>query len=296
MPTARLGLGTSAVNGKIYAIAGVVVGGAGTSRVEEYDIGLISPSPDVNGDGIVDIIDLLRLIESWGQDDPMVDLAPPPFGDGVVDALDLELLMSYWEQPLDDPTLIAHWKLDETEGMTAADSAGDNDAFVVGGAAWQPDSGQVDGAVELHGVDGCVIAGFVLNPADGPFSVFAWVNGGAPGQAILSQQGAANWLMLDPADGTLMTELKGSGRRTGPLQSQSVITDGNWHRIGLVWHGSYRALYVDDVLVAMDTAQQGGLSSSQGGFNIGAGEGLTAGSFWTGMIDDVRIYDRVIVP
>jgi hypothetical protein len=36
-----------------------------------------------------------------------------------------------------------------------------------------------------------VITGFVLNPEDGPFSVFAWVKGGAPDQAVLSQMGWA---------------------------------------------------------------------------------------------------------
>ncbi len=54
------------------------------------------PTPDFNGDGLVDVKDLMRLIQSWGQDDPTVDIAPPPFGDGIVDVLDLELLMSYW--------------------------------------------------------------------------------------------------------------------------------------------------------------------------------------------------------
>lgn len=53
------------------------------------------PVVDFNGDGLMDIKDLLRLIESWGQDDSMVDIGPP-FGHGVVDVLHLELLMSYW--------------------------------------------------------------------------------------------------------------------------------------------------------------------------------------------------------
>ncbi|OHB81843.1 MAG: hypothetical protein A2Z38_12005, partial [Planctomycetes bacterium RBG_19FT_COMBO_48_8] len=34
---------------------------------------------------------------------------------------------------VNDPTLVAHWALDETEGIFAADSVGDNDAFVVSG-------------------------------------------------------------------------------------------------------------------------------------------------------------------
>jgi N-acetylneuraminic acid mutarotase len=292
MPTPRKALTTSAVNGKIYAIGGNSVPAFNSciSTVEEYN--LIPPQPDFNGDGLVDIKDLLKLIESWGLDDPVVDIAPP-FGDGLVDALDLELLMSCWKQPTDDPTLVAHWTLDEAEGEVAYDNAGVNDALIVGGTGWMPGDGQVGGALQLDGIDGCVIAGPVLNPAGGPFSIFTWIQGGEPGQVVISQLEGANWLCSDPS-GCLITELRGSGRGGVPLQSEIVVTDGTWHRIGFVWDGIYRTLYVDDILIAEDT--QNGLGRSIGGLNIGCGSNSAAGTFWSGMIDDVRIYNRAVCP
>ncbi len=85
---------------KVYVVGGSYPDSQGQpvilSTVEEYDTGFVGPTPDFNDDGIVDTKDLLLLIESWGQDDPLCDIAPPPVGDGVVDALDLEILMSYW--------------------------------------------------------------------------------------------------------------------------------------------------------------------------------------------------------
>jgi hypothetical protein len=36
------------------------------------------------------------------------------------------------------------------------------------------------------------------------------------------------------------------------------------------------------------------VASSDAGLDIGAGKNLEAGSFWSGLIDDVRIYDRAI--
>ena len=291
MPTARWFHSISAANGKIYAIGGEIGYNQGAiSTVEEYDP--TPPPPDFNGDGLVNIKDLLRLIQSWGQDDPMVDIAPP-FGDGVVDTLDLELLMSYWEQPIDDPTLLAHWALDEAEGDVAYDSVGVNDAFVIGGTAWQPGCGQADGALQLDGVDGCAVAGPVLNPSDGPFSVLAWINGGAPGRVVLSQQGATNWLATDTA-GNLMTELKGADRSASLLQSQTIVTDGHWHRIGFVWDGANRILCVDGTEVAEDT--QHGLESAGSGLYIGAGAGMQPGTYWSGLIDDVRVYNRAVSP
>ena len=77
------------------------------------------------------------------------------------------------------------------------------------------------------------------------------------------------------------------------LKSQTVITDGNWHRVGLVWDGANRILYMDDTEVATDTYGAGLLL---GDLQIGAGNKLEAGTFWSGLIDDVRIYNRAVTP
>jgi len=252
-------------------------------------LGSIS-TPDFNGDEIVDIEDLIMLIEHWGQDEPSVDIVI----DGIIDVQDLEVLMGYWQQEVLPVELVSYWKLDETEGIFAHDSAGENDAYLIGGPLWLPSGGQVDGALQLDGVDDCVITGSIPNPAKGSFSVLVWVKGGAPGQAVLSQMGGVRWLCADPSDGNLMTELKGAGRGANELLSQTVITDGNWHRIGLVWDGSNRTLYVDDVAVAEDT--QTNLEASENGLYIGAGMAMEPGSYWSGLIDDVRIYNRAVIP
>jgi lysophospholipase L1-like esterase len=255
-------------------------------------LGSIS-TPDFNGDEIVDIGDLIMLIDHWGQNEDSVDIAPTPFGDGIVDALDLEVLMSYWLQEVLPVELVAYWKLDETEGMFAGDSVSESDAYIIGGATWQPDGGQVNGALQLDGVDGCVVTGPILNLADGPFSILAWIKGGAPGQVVVSQQGAANWLRAD-SEGNLKTELIGTDRLASHLQSQTNITDGNWHRIGFVWDGLSRKLYVDGILAAEDT--QDSLKGSNSGIYIGCGKAMEAGTFWSGLIDDVRIYNRAVMP
>ena len=112
---------------------------------------------------------------------------------------------------------------------------------------------------------------------------------------MISQSSGANWLGVDSASGSLMTELSESGRNGGgPLQSEMEVIDGDWHRIGFIWDGLSRALYVDDILVAKDTQQ--GLGSSDGGLNIGCGSDAAAGMFWSGLIDDVRIYNRAVIP
>ena len=295
MPTARWFFSTSVLNGKIYAIGGSVryPPHDSISTVQEYDIGLTAPPPDFNGDGIVDCADICIMVDHWHTDEPLYDIAPPPFGDGIVDVQDLIVLA---EHLFTYPGAVAYWKLDEKEGDIAHDSVGDCNGTLNGGPAWQPTSGMIDGALELDGIDDYVSTPFVLNPTDGEFSVFAWIKGGAPGQVVLSQIGGADWLLADPSEGKLMTSLSQPVGRTAPppLVPEFVITDGNWYRIGFVWDGSNRILYVDDVEVAKDT--QPGLGSANGGLLIGVGTRLEPGSFWSGLIDDVRIYNRAVTP
>lgn len=91
-----------------------------------------------------------------------------------------------------------------------------------------------------------------------------------------------------------MTELEESGRGGRTLVSQAIITDGHWHRVGLTWDGSNRILYVDDIEVAKRA--QGGFAGSTGVLYIGAEKNLEPGRFWSGLVDDVRIYNRAISP
>jgi len=83
---------------------------------------------------------------------------------------------------------------------------------------------------------------------------------------------------------------------TPPLVSQSTITDGNWHRIGFVWDGSYRHLYVDGAEVASDVTPLSNLEDSSNGLNIGTGKDMAPGSYFSGLIDDVRVYNRAVSP
>jgi len=255
----------------------------------------IIPIVDFNGDGIVDAADMCIMVNHWGESYPLCDIGPTPVGDGIVDVQDLITLSEHLFEEVKDPTLIAHWPLDEAQGDIAYDNAGMCDGTLVGAPVWRPAEGKRDGALEFDGIDDYISTDFVLNPADAAFSVFAWIKGGASGQAVLSQIGGASWLLADSSDGKLMTGLvppPGGRSVPQPLVSELVVIDNQWHLIGFVWDGSIRALYVDGVEVAKDT--QAKLEASENGLFIGAGKTLDAGSFFSGMIDDVRIYNQAL--
>jgi hypothetical protein len=253
----------------------------------------IIPIVDFNGDGEVDGGDILIMVDFWGTDDSGCDIGPMAWGDGIVDIEDLKVLAGCIGEEFDDLTLVAHWALDESQGHVASDSAGDHDGTVMGAPVWHPDAGKIDGAFEFDGAT-FVTADHVLDPSNGPVSVLAWVKGGLPGQVMISQQGGANWLLADPADGSLMTELRAGGLSPENLDSQAVITGEDWHRVGFTWDGGTRRLYVGDVLVAEDT--QLSLGGSSGRLLIGCGTSMAPDTYFTGLIDDVRIYNRAVKP
>jgi serine/threonine protein kinase/Tol biopolymer transport system component len=253
----------------------------------------IIPIVDFNGDGKVDGKEVLAMAQHWGQSRSLYDIGLSPIGDGIVDVNDLTVLAGYIGQDVNDPTLIAHWALDETEGVKARDSAGDNDAMVLGGATWQPQA-KIGGAVALDGKDDFVRSGsVVLDPAKGPLSVIAWVKGGAPNKVIVSQASGADWLYLNQY-GMLTTGLSDGSHSAKSLTSDAFVTDDQWHRVVLTWDGSNRSLYMDGIEVATDT--QPNLAASSGNLHIGAGKTLAPAAFWSGLIDDVRVYNRAVQP
>jgi Tol biopolymer transport system component len=258
----------------------------------------IEPVVDLNGDEIVDAVDMCIIADHWGENYPLCDIGPMPWGDGVVNVQDLIVLAEHLFEEIFPPGLVAYWKLDETEGDVAHNSIGENHGILHGEPLWRPQSGKKSGALEFDGINDYVETGYVSNPAESAFSAFAWIKGGASGQVIISQTdgpgGAGEiWLGADTVEGKLMTKLRSpSGRSPAPpMVADRVITDGQWHHVGIVvTEQKVRNLYIDGVRAAFD-AQPVLLPSSDGGLHIGSGKNPDAGTFFSGLIDDVRIYN-----
>ena len=254
----------------------------------------ILPVPDLDNDGFVGSDDVLRLMDSWGTSDPLCDIGPVPWGDGMVDVADLQILIDNWGAP--ETGLVAHWKLDESEGLTAHDSAGICDANLVGGPVWQPDGGMLDGALLFDGIDDYVETPPIeIHSDDSSFSLFAWVKGGGPNQVVIARVGNTILLQADHIGGNLMTVFM-YAESAAFLISDTSIIDGQWHHVGLVWDADSltRMLFVDGVVAAKDTMPRlpypgTGLRK----IRFGMWDYGSTGA-WSGLIDDVRIYNRAI--
>ena len=67
----------------------------------------------------------------------------------------------------------------------------------------------------------------------------------------------------------------------------STQADGDWHHVALTWDGTNKVLWVDSMEVARDI--QTGLMGSNRGLSIGTD--YIEATFFSGLMDDVRIYD-----
>jgi hypothetical protein len=46
------------------------------------------------------------LVDYWGTDEPLYDIAPTPMGDGVVDVQDLMVLLEHLTKDAGDPNVV----------------------------------------------------------------------------------------------------------------------------------------------------------------------------------------------
>ena len=80
-------------DGVVYVELDVIpVGGAALEAIVGIPYGAAPCPADVNGDGVVDVLDLLALLAAWGNPGGPEDIN----GDGIVDVLDLLELLASW--------------------------------------------------------------------------------------------------------------------------------------------------------------------------------------------------------
>jgi hyaluronate lyase len=199
--------------------------------------------------------------------------------------------------------LLGWWKMDETGGTTAFDSSGNGANASVHGGTFT--SGRLFNALHLTG--GTNNAAF--NSVDAlQTTVTAWVradsNGGSSFPRILVMpgcyfnfrfDGSANNNTLDFATTTAANGSTVDGEWLSPTNS---IGTGTWYHVAVSYDKSSTAnvpaLYVNGVRVSLTTLTTPSVSppSNVGTTYIGNRLDLTRG--WDGLIDDLRIYNRLL--
>jgi hypothetical protein len=218
-------------------------------------------------------------------------------------AVILSLSFANFASAINDP--IAHWKFDETSGLIAEDSAGDNDGTLVNEPVWA--TGIIDGALEFDGVNDYVaLSHNAVTTME--FTVAAWANhygpaGGADDKNMIFSQrddsvgSNRSSVAMQTDDGfsytavSIRSSIGSTQRLIHPMQNYY-----EWHHYAMTVSSDDFVLYVDGVEV--DSAlvnQSGNYWTSIDHVHIGRlmYEGGLKGSF-NGAIDEVIIYNRAL--
>jgi hypothetical protein len=200
------------------------------------------------------------------------------------------------------PGPVGWWTLDEKTGTTAADSsANKNNGTLTGGATWA--TGQIGGAVQLNGTDGYVslpIGSLISKLTSSTFAIWANFQSGGSWTRILDFGTGQNVNMfLTPAVGTagnLRFAITTGGSGAESQLNAPAIFPAGWHHVAVVFNGDTRGmqLFLDGAVVA--TATTTTLPSALGNTTqnwLGRSQ-YPADGYYRGMLDDFRIYDRVL--
>jgi hypothetical protein len=195
------------------------------------------------------------------------------------------------------PGLVAAWGFDEGFGATANDATGNGHKGTISNAEWQA-AGKFGGALLFNGVDSWVAVDDAQDlDLAGAMTVEAWVMpfdiDGFETVVLKERPGGLSYaLYANNAE-------QGPGVPTGWVQTQagydlgaggtSLLPLHTWSHLATTYDGQEVRLYVNGTLV-QSVPVQGDLESAADALRIGGN--AVWGEFFSGLIDEVRVYNR----
>ena len=195
--------------------------------------------------------------------------------------------------------LLAHWELDETAGAVAADDSlygYDGTLVNMDDSDWVP--GNTGNALDFDGVnDHVTVDGICAAMAGKDVTVSAWVKAPAVNPATqfiisINTSTGDNRLLCGTPAGTATLSLGD----TAWHDTTATVIDNTWHHIAYVLEDSSDTItvYVD----GSDVLSFGSTISIAATDLLSLGQEydppMTPGDFYSGLLDDVRIYDRAL--
>jgi hypothetical protein len=220
---------------------------------------------------------------------------------------------SFTTRPPLGSNLIAWWKLDEGDGLTAFDSVGNNDGILINGPVWT-DSG-INGCLEFDGIDDHVSVPYDDSFQLPVFTVSAWVYLGrdprSQGSGMIVGRGEdpvsdeeALLFVVSP-EGSQWGEGLKIGYEDSSDREQYFGTSyfppvASWTHVAATRGSDGQVcVYADGILLNSWQSSAVPTPDCYQDLTIGSywgnpPSGPRMGAFFEGMIDDVRIYDRAL--
>jgi Tfp pilus assembly protein PilV len=185
--------------------------------------------------------------------------------------------------------LVAWWKLN---GNTS-DYVGSSNGTIIGATPTTGQGGRLNGAYSFDGSSYINVGtGSALGSLTNNFTVSAWISTSTTGNILgASRATTANGYRMTP------TAFTTYGVKDYLTTVNPGANDGSWHLITFVMSSNNVTFYVDGVNKETVTHTTGGLANLDDPMFIGATTGIgssTPSNLFTGSIDDLRVYNRVL--
>jgi hypothetical protein len=185
--------------------------------------------------------------------------------------------------------LLAHWKLDETSGTLAASTTGTYPGTVVGSPLRT--AGADGNAISFDGINDGVTTGVPLLSNRTFFTIAGWYR-----SPLTTGNRVALWGQNDVVEFGISGPNLFVFTPSGGSLSVPLPTPNEWHHVTCVGDGASLKIYINGLLAASGGNYVSTVygSSTVSGFNIGTATWDTSGNWFTGQIDEVRLYDRAL--
>ena len=200
-----------------------------------------------------------------------------------------------------------HWKLDASSGTSATDSSGNgNTGTTSGGPTWV--AGKIGNGLNFDGVDDSVNCGSGATLDNlAAITVTAWIKAdtmgeGGKGRIVVKASGinpTAGWHLHVSGTNQLEFRVDYTTTELSRVAAVDAIATGVWKHVVATWTGSATAtnlkLYVDGAEVGYASTTNGvgtRVDDAASNFYIGNESGGTR--TFDGLLDDVRVYNRVL--
>ncbi len=154
--------------------------------------------------------------------------------------------------------------------------------------------GKMGQGFNFDGVDDALDAGngSGLSPTTA-ITMSAWIKPVSKGSGTylnVLEKVSLGYLMYIRPDGIVLMYLSGVNNWVADITASGKnLFDGGWHHLLSTYDGTTQKLYVDNVLVT-STAATGSITPTGSSLTIGG----ASGTFYKGLMDDVRVYNRAL--
>jgi len=273
------------------------VGTANSVQLAEFQLSPCAGLADFNCNGTIGLDDFSYMAGVWLIDDPMADVADPP---GQVGLPEMLVLSQEW---LIDPSMdaaVAYWKLDETAGDLASDySRNGHPGTLINmdNSDWV--EGNTGNALDFDGVNDYVASDVCVALAGRNVTVSAWMKAPALNPAVqfiiaINSSAGDNKLMFGIQANTATLSFADSE----PLwrDTTATVIDNTWHHVAFVLDDIADAVnvYVDGAEVLSFTSTVSIADTDLLSLAQEYDAGLTTGDFYSGQLDDIKVYDYAL--